>query len=97
MKKHNFLVCERIFFFLLSFFFLPKDGETHLLVDSQHRERQCNKRHLFLCKPYIPKVTEEQSEDGGTVRTVLQVEGRRRSTREEGLPGAGVEGHACFL
>lgn len=78
-------------------FFLPTDSETRLLVDSQQRGRQCNKGHLFLCKPYISKVTEERSEDGGSVRTEPGVEEekrrRRRSKKSAGRRGGG----ACML
>lgn len=66
-------------------------------MDSQHRERQCNKGHLFLCKPYIPKVTEERSGDGGTVRTGAAGGGAEVVYEGGGATGDRGEGHACFL
>lgn len=67
-----------------------KWGETDLEVDSKWDKSWHNKGHLFLCKPYNPKVTEERSEDGETeeeeeeeqqlTETFDQVEMKRRGT-----------------
>lgn len=55
-ENHNFLVARRFL----------QNGDKQIWKQTQWDMSWCNKGHLFLCKPYIPKVTKERSEDGET-------------------------------